>query len=220
MKRQSEKNGHYQFLLECSTLEYTVSIKFPNEETQMFHYQTHVSPKVSLLLPFWPKDILPLNKNGQIRNEGVIHTHQVGTRSGILFFNDGQAGSVFYFQNLTSLNDYCQDTETSAKDIVGGQWPEIGFSLPAAIKPIEKGKTYCISEAFVRLDSMAVTDPSEVSRRYLDHLAETYLIIPRPDRHYHNWLVTVERGLHDLLYHNGCWTFAGGHTYLNAYVSD
>lgn len=217
---QDEEGGAFRFELECSTLKYTVLIRFPQPEAMAFRYTVHAEPKVPVLQAYWPKDILPFDKTGKIRETGKIHTQQTGTRSGTLFFNDGKSGSVFYFQNLTALNDYCQATETSAGGLVGGQWPEIGFSLPPASKPLEAGQVMIFSDAFVRLDPEVPEDSSDISVRFLNHLAETYLVIPRPDRHYHNWLETVERGLDDLYYHKGCWTFGGGYNYLNAYVAD
>jgi hypothetical protein len=186
----------------------------------LFRYTVKIKPKLDLLIKFWPKDILCINRKGRIIDHGAIHTNQKGTRSGIIFFNSGTAGSIFYFQNLTAINDYFQQTETSAADTVGGSWPEIGFSLPSGQKPLLKNKSYTVSDAFITLNKEAVTETSDISIRYLDQLANTYLVIPRPVRFYHNWLDTVEKGLNDLQYHKGCWTFGGGHTYLNAYVAD
>ena len=201
-------------------MNYSVLVSYPKADALTFRYTVEAEPKIPLLYPFWPKDILSFEKSGQIRGKGEIHTQQTGTRSGTLFFNDGKSGSVFYFQNLTALNDYCEATETSAGGLVGGEWPEIGFSLPPASKPLEADKPLILSDAFVRLEPEIPTEKSEISVGFLNHLAETYLVIPRPERHYHNWLETVERGLDDLYYHKGCWTFGGGHNYLNAYVAD
>ncbi|HKG06786.1 MAG TPA: hypothetical protein VKB19_10035, partial [Pedobacter sp.] len=217
---RSEDDGVFHFVMECSALKHTVLVSFPESNGQAFRYRVQMEPKIPVLFPYSPRDILSFDKSGKVRENGEIHTQQTGTRSGILFFNDGKSGSVFYFQNLTALNDYCQATETSAGGVVGGQWPEIGFSLPSASKPLEVGKTFTLSDAFVRLDPEVIKETSEISIKYLEHLADTYLVIPRPERHYHNWLETVERGLDDLYYHKGCWTFGGGNNYLNAYVAD
>jgi hypothetical protein len=212
-----EKETHIS--LSCSTLDFNVRVSLSNNDLS-FEYEVIATPKIPLFIPYWPKDILCFTKNGTIKQNGTILTKQVGTRSGVLFFNDGNSGSVFYFQNLTALNTYFEATQTSGGDLVGGEWPEIGFFLPPTVKPLEKDKAYTFSHAFVRLDSAVLEDTSAISTSYLDHLAETYIKIPRPERHYHNWLDTVENGLKDLIYHKGCWTFVGGRTYLNAYVAD
>lgn len=208
------------FNLACSTLEYNVIIRFPDENAVSFEYEVIATPKIPLHIPYWPKDILSFNKNGSIRQNGKIHTQQKGTRSGILFFNDGNAGSVFYFQNLTALNPYFEASQTSGSDLVGGEWPETGFNLPPTKNALAEGETYTFSHAFVRLSEEVLADTTAISGNYLDHLAETYVNIPKPERYYHNWLDTVENGLTDLIYHKGCWTFAGGKPYLNAYVAD
>ena len=44
-------------------------------------------------------------------------------------------------QNLTALNDYAEQTKTSLQEVVGGNWPELGLSLPQALEePLEAGK--------------------------------------------------------------------------------
>jgi hypothetical protein len=220
MISQNKSSQKTIFKLECNTLRFSVTVEVLKAEVESFSYQVEATPKMDLHLPFWPRDILPLTKSGSIKQQGTIHTHQVGTRSGILYFNDGTTGSVFYFQNLTALNHYCQDTESSAAELVGGSWPEIGYHLPKSRKPIKKDKTYTLSHAFVTLEENPPKNESEIAQQYLKRLADTYLTIPKPERCYHNWLETVENGLRDLWYHKGCWTFAGGHSYLNAYVAD
>ncbi|WP_276088121.1 hypothetical protein [Pedobacter sp. JY14-1] len=220
LKAREETDMGTQFELECATLKFTVTIQFPDSGNSVFRYQTILTPKIPVYITYWPKDILPFGADSKIKQDGEIHTNQVGTRSGLLFFNDGQSGSVFYFQNLTALNDYCQETETSAGELVGGSWPEIGFNLPQAGKPLQKGTHYQVSDAFVRLLDETPSEKTAVCGRFLDHLADTYLLLPKPERHYHNWLDTVEKGIQDLTYHKGCWTYGGGHTYLNAYVAD
>jgi hypothetical protein len=221
IQEQRETASGLVFNLENTSSNYTVEVQFPQKGELFFRYTTTIVPILDLLFPYSARDILSLDQKGKIKQNGTIHTQQIGTRSGILFFNDGESGSVFYFQNLTALNDYCQATETSAGGVVGGSWPEVGFSLPSSSdKPLKKGQSYVLSDAFVRLGDVVSTENSGVSKSYLNHLAETYLTVPHPERHYHNWLDTVEKGLNDLLYHKGCWTFAGGHNYLNAYVAD
>lgn len=204
--------------LECSSISFKVNISFDSQHS--IRIRVKGTPKIPLYIPYWPKDILSFDEKGIIKQQGTIHTHQRGTRSGIIYFNDEQSGSVFYLQNLTALNSYCEDAQSSAGETVGGEWPEIGFSLPKTKTAIRKNETYTFSDCLISLSSEIPASPAEIARGYLDHLAETYLKLPHPERFYHNWLDMVEKGLNDLIYHKGCWTFAGGHTYLNAYVAD
>ncbi|KQR71189.1 hypothetical protein [Pedobacter sp. Leaf176] len=219
IKKINHGNSKINFILACSTVIHEVTV-LHDLESKSFRYTVKATPKIPLFIPYWPKDILSFDEEGNIKQEGKIHTHQRGTRSGILFFNDGESGSVFYFQNLTALNQYCETAKSSLGETVGGEWPEIGFYLPPTNAPLEKGKTYGLSDGFVTFSPQLPANPVEVATEYMNHLASTYLQLPRPERFYYNWLDTVEKGLNDLTYHKGCWTFAGGHSYLNAYVAD
>ncbi|WP_256005472.1 hypothetical protein [Pedobacter deserti] len=214
----------YTFYLDSSSLDYTVTLEFPNPSRPLFHFRAELTPSTKLLIPYWPKDIIPLQKNGQIKQKGgKIHAAQVGTRSGILYFTMEKpaTGSVFYFQNLTALNDYCELTKTSAGGLVGGVWPELGFSLPGTMEEaLPAGQMVTVSDAYVLLTEEVPATNIEICRSYLDNLAAIYTLIPKPDTEYHDWLDIGEKGLADLVSHKGCWTHADGNQYLNAYVSD
>jgi hypothetical protein len=199
---------------------YSARISFPDAQQPAFRYRTTMEVKYPMWIPYWPKDILPLTQKRKISGQGDVHVQQVGTRSGQLYFST-RTGSVFYFQDLTALAPYCQATKTSARELVGGKWPEVGFSLPpTADVPLPCGTEFVISDAFVLLSELVPQDNGQKCTQFLDHLAAVYLLLPRPETKYHDWLETAENGLSDLAYHKGCWTFASGHSYLNAYVCD
>lgn len=214
------------FTLKGATGTIVVNLQFPEEEKSIFRYTTTITPAFDLLIPYWPRDIMPLHKTtGKTENtKGKVHASQVGTRSGQLFFSleKPQTGSVFYFQNLTALNKFCEDTQTSAGDLVGGVWPEIGMKLPvtSSDKPLIAGEEYVISDAFVLLSTDIPQDNYQMSQQFMNHLADIYMLIPRPDTEYHDWIDILNKGLNDLDTHKGCWKYADGHSYLNAYVSD
>jgi hypothetical protein len=65
---------------------YRINLSFPNQSAT-FRYTTTFRDFFPILIPFWPRDIVPLTKDGNVENTaGIIHTHQIGTRSGQLFF--------------------------------------------------------------------------------------------------------------------------------------
>ncbi|MBD3582205.1 hypothetical protein [Flavobacterium selenitireducens] len=201
------------------TITFAESMQFPT-----FRYTTSFISKEDLFVPFSPRDVLPLPGTGLISNsKGEIHVSQEGTRSGHLYFSLSKPfeGSVFYFQNLTALSEYCDATETSVGGSVGGSWPETGFSLPPTVKkPIPAGRRFIISDAFV-LPSVEVPKSKEAGcRNYLDYLASVYLLLPKPETVYNDWPKIAKKGLSDLGRNKGCWTQAEGHSYLNAYVCD
>ncbi len=220
-----EKSNPLTITVEGSTLKGKVILTIPEEDQTLFHYVTEIVPKFDMLIPYWPRDIMPLpEKGGTETTKGRIHATQIGTRSGNLFFsfNEPTTGSVFYFQDLTSLNKYCETTHTSAGDLVGGVWPEIGMKLPVTVIdfPLKAGESYTISDAYILLTTEIPQDYYQMAQQYINHLATIYMLLPKPETEYHHWVDTLHKGLHDLEYHKGCWQFADGHSYLNAYVAD
>jgi hypothetical protein len=221
-----EENG-LELLLAGETMKVKVTITQPEPDKPIFRYTTVITPAFNLLIPYWPRDIMPLfnEDEGNTQNtKGTIHASQVGTRSGQLFFSfeEPKTGSVFYFQDLTSLNKYCEETETSAGDLVGGTWPEIGMKLPVttAEKPLKAEEEYTIADAYVLLSKEIPSDNYQMSQQFLNYLADIYVLLPRSDTEYHDWPDILHKGLKDIEDHKGCWQFADGRSYLNAYVSD
>ncbi len=203
---------------------YRIIISLPESEEAVFRYTTSFQGKFPLLIRFWPRDIVPLTENGRIENTtGTIHTHQVGARSGELYFSMTKpaVGSVYYFQNLTAMSPYCQATEVSLRETVGGSWPELGFQFPVnAEKPLPAKIEYIISDAFVLLTQETPKKEIEVATQYLSYLSTIYTLLPRPESRTHDWIAMSKRVLDDLYTNKGCWTQTNGVPYLNAYVGD
>jgi hypothetical protein len=200
-------------------------MQFPAADEVVIRLTTTLKTTTAVLFPYWPRDIVPLGAaNSDVLAEGEVKVSQVGTRSGQLYFSLSRpkAGSVLYLQNLTALADYNQDTETSAGDTVGGEWPEIGFALPPTLKnkPLQADKSYVLSDAFIALSDEVPVDEPAMMRQYLDLLAATYLQLPKPDTSFNHWPEILEKGLTDLEDSPGCWSQVDGNHYFNAYVCD
>jgi len=185
-------------------------------------YETVLTPRTDLFLPFCPRDILVAGSASDTAvSWGELHLSQVGTRSGLAYFSREKSGlRVLYLQNLTALSAYAQQTGATLAGVVSGDLPEIGLSLPAAIeKPLKKGKKVVVSHAFICLKGIEAGD-GDISLDYLHLLASAYLLMPRPETHYQEWPEILKKGLTDLLENPGCWSMVAGNSYLNAYVSD
>jgi hypothetical protein len=216
VKEVLEKNGHVSFLISSLMGEYESILQLPAEDNPVLRLTTTLKTAAPVLFPYWPRDIVPLDEDGE------IYVKQVGTRSGQLFFRQGKGGSIFYLQNLTALADYNQQTETSAAETVGGEWPEIGFALPPTVKnkPLETGKSYILNDAFIAFAKEVPKDEPAIVRQFLDHLAAIYLVMPKPDTNYQPWPEILDKGLFDLQDSPGCWSQVDGNHYFNAYVCD
>ncbi|AOM79647.1 hypothetical protein [Pedobacter steynii] len=193
------------------------------ESSPVLRYTSSLIPAKEMLIPNWPKDIL---FNGQKDNpeqtDGKIHAGQFGTRTGFLYLSQTRpkSATLLYLQNLTALCDYCDRTETSLGDTVGGEWPELGFSLPPSKKPLPAGEEVILSDAFIAFSEEVPEKESDLMRLYLDLLARIYLLLPKPETAYKHWPDILDKGLKDLIDSPGCWSQVTGHKYFNAYVSD
>ena len=203
---------------------YEVRVDFPDQSSSILHYTTRFTANMPLMIPFWPRDIIPLTQSGNIENtSGKIHMEQFGSRSGLLFasITKPQTGSFFYFQNLTSLSEYCEATETESKNTVGGNWPEIGFRLPTTDKlPLPASKAFTISDAYILLEADIMDETSVVCEHFLDNLVKIYKVLQQPRIEYHNWPEIAQKALTDLYHNKGSWTQTNGIAYLNAYLCD
>lgn len=203
---------------------YTITISFPDSNPAMFRYSTTFKCHFSFLIPYWPRDIVPLTFDGRVENtSGIIHAKQVGTRSGNLYFSmtKPKNGSVFYFQNLTAMSAYCEASETTVRESVGGEWPEIGFQFPVnKTKPIPAGIEYIISDALVILyDDILEADP-EITSTFLDALAQVYKHIPKSTPVYQDWHKIADNVLEGLYMNKACWTMVKDTNFLTAYAGD
>ena len=219
-----EDNETITIVLNSRLGNYEVRIDFPDPTTALLHYSTTFTANTALMIPFWPRDIMPLTQNGSIENiYGKIHMEQFGSRSGLLFasITKPQTGSFFYFQNLTSLSEYCEVTQTESKNTVGGNWPEIGFQLPITDKlPLPAGKKFTISDAYIVLENEIFVETAPICEHFLNNLVKIYNVLQQPAIEYHNWPEIAEKAVDDLNRNKGAWTQTNGFPYLNAYLCD
>jgi hypothetical protein len=203
---------------------YEIRVDFPDTAAPLLHYTTTFTAAVPLMMPFWPRDIIPLTQNGSVENtSGKIHMEQFGSRSGLLFasITKPQTGSFFYFQNLTSLSEYCEATQTESKNTVGGNWPEIGFQLPATDKlPLPAGRAFIISDAYIILETEILEQTASICEHFLNNLVKIYKVLQQPRIEYNDWPDIAQKVITDLTQNKGSWTQKNGIPYLNAYLCD
>jgi len=220
----SDDPSKIEIILKSRIGTYQIYIDFPDPLAPLLHYTTTFTGNFAMMIPFWPRDIIPLTQNGNIESTtGKIHMEQFGSRSGLIFasITKPQTGSFFYFQNLTSLSEYCQATETESKNTVGGSWPEIGFQLPATNKqPLPPDKAFRISDAYILLQTEIIEQTSSVCEHFLNNLVSIYKVLEQPEIQYHDWPEIAQNVLRDLYHNKGAWTQTNGIPYLNAYLCD
>lgn len=202
---------------------FDVVVELFDDEEPLIRAQTRLTPAANMTLTNWPRDLLMLGSPRTTRPAtGSVTIAPSGLSASLLQLEVGEHGSLFYFQNLTSLADYANTTEVSLSGTVGGEWPELGFQLPDS-EPgrfLAAGESVVISDAFVRLSTQPAGDHLALARQFLDNLGSVYVHLPRPDTTYRDWWATASAVIDDLQNCVGCWSFAAGKKYVNAYLSD
>lgn len=208
--------------IESTVGKFEVRIGLSHSASPMLRYSCTLIPSSALFIPFWPRDILLQNeRNERIENFGKLHSIQRQTRSGIVYLTRPVSSiKMLYFQNLTSLSGYCDQTGTNLSGVVAGNLPEIGLSLPQSLeKPLAVGTPVILSDAYVCI-KLGCDNFGDQAIDYLNMLTEIYAVLPKPKTQYRPWQKITEDGLKDLIENPGCWSRVSGNSYLNAYLCD
>ncbi|SDG64454.1 hypothetical protein SAMN05421827_1095 [Pedobacter terrae] len=218
--RQSADQIH--FTASTTMGEFKIKISIEEDDFAILKYSCTLKLREATTIPFWPRDILTIGSlSSPQKDMGDIRHSQVGNRTGLLYVDFPERSlRMLYFQNLTSLCPYAEQTGTSLGDVVGGEVPEVGLALPPSpTQELAKGTEIQLSDALVCFKEYKKSKDN-LSRDYLDMLASIYTRIEKPETSYKNWPEILEKGMKDLIESPGCWSQLDGHRYFNAYVSD
>ena len=187
-----------------------------------------LTPSAPLLVPFLPRDLYPLDeKDDPLGAEGQVEAAQRGINSGVLYFHVDRPrfGSVLYFQNLTSMNDYYRATDTTPSGAVGGEWPELGYLPPSPtqsgtppIDPLPAGRSLTLSDAIIVLRDEPGDNERDIARLFVQMLGSVYLAIDRPEIEYRDWVRRAEQTLSDLTNSPKATIRHYGHLYVHPYT--
>lgn len=201
-----------------------VRCQFPSRRRPVLHYTVWLTPAKRLTLPFWPRDIYPVDSTmDPTTTQGAVHTAQRGPRTGLVLasLQEPRGGTFLYVQNFTAINDYSKMTNTSPAGRVGGAWPELGYSpAPSPDKFLEEGNEIVVSDAFVAVDRELPNSDRAMARIFLDLLADVYAELPRPTPTYHDWPLKAAQTVRDLAFSPKCSYIRQGARYLTPYVGD
>lgn len=209
MKARAKRAGDaIEVELESAMGSHKVRVETHRDEVPVLRISSTLKPLTSLLVPFFPRDLYPLDENDDpLSAQGQVEAAQRGMNSGVCYFRmtEPAFGSVLYFQNLTSMNRYFQSTKTKPDGAVGGKWPEIGYLPPTPpqsgtppVDPLPADEEVTISDAFLAFHDEANADEQAMARRYLMLLGAIYRRLEFPPIEFHNWVDRAERSLHDL----------------------
>ena len=216
----SDKSG-CRFVVEGRTGRFDIYLEVLKEQPEILHYKTSIKPHQPAQIVGPPRDLLFGGTSKNQKVAGTIHFTQKGPASAIAYasFHDPADGTLLYFQNLTSLNEYCDLTHASPVGIVAGQWPEIGLALPSGSKPLPAKRQATVSDAFVCFSGRVLVNETDLAEHCLECLSGIYKFLPRPETEYFDWPHTATRTLRSLDKTRNCTRRIRGRRYLNAYVS-
>ncbi|RSX01318.1 hypothetical protein DAI00_23085, partial [Sphingomonas koreensis] len=196
--------------IEVDTLIGTVELTFRTDtnEVPVLRVTTALTPAVDLLVPFYPRDLYPLDtQDDPLAAEGKVEAAQRGLNSGVCYLRltEPDFGSILYFQNFSSLNEHFCTTNTTPDGAVGGEWPELGYLPPTPrqspqppLDPQPAGEQVTVYDALVAIHDDTGDDETAAAQRYLSLLGAIYRRLELPEPAFHDWMDRARRSLKDL----------------------
>lgn len=224
VSKETDEQNRLEFRVGSPTGEQRVAIDIDAESGngQGFHWRTTLTPAFDLKIPFYPRDIFPMDEEGKmVKGRGLLHTPEQKANAGTLFFTQTHpaSGSFLYLQDFTPLNDYFEKTRTSPTGTVGGEWPQLGFALPpAADAPLPGNRPTVIADAYVLMSTGLPDNDRQAARLFLDLYAALYMRLPKPGTIHRDWSRRIDATVRDLTHSPACSVRIGDGRYLWAYV--
>jgi len=187
-----------------------------------------LTPAVPLLLPFLSRDLYPVDaRDDPLGASGQVEAAQRGLNSGLIYFHIDEPGfgTVLYFQDMTSLNDYFRATKTVPNASVGGEWPELGYLPPTPPQsgtpptdPLPVGTPVILSDAKLVFHESIARDEQDMALRFVQMLGAAYRHIDLPPTVFRDWVGRAEKTLIDLDTAPEATIRHYGHRYIHPYT--
>lgn len=222
VKREHQTETRVEYRVDGSLGLFRVVIERCADKPMLLRYTTSLKPHQDFMVQAFPRDVYLLNEDSDpTSTEGMVYVTQSGPTAGLTYLSVTKPieGTLLYFQNLTALNDYCQQTHTDPSGTVDAQWPEVGFSLPAAEQPLRANKEVVISDAFLYLNEGVPGSEFEAADMFLEAIPHIYRQLPKPEPVYFDWPKAAKQTIQTLAVSPECGRRIRNHFYLNAYVS-
>lgn len=205
---------------------FVISLTADKDALERLRIVTQFTPVVAMRIPFVPRDLYPLDADGDpLGASGNVEARQRGLNAGVIYFriDEPAFGNVLYLQNLTVLNDYFRATGTTPKEAVGGSWPELGYSVPAAEEgsedALQAGQTYTLSDAILVFRHEAPPHERESARQFIQMLGAAYQMLEVPPVEYRDWIGRAEKSARDLDETAEATIKHYGHRYVHPYTT-
>lgn len=210
-------DGRWVFNLRGGLGEFRIELARPTPE--IIRSTTWWTPQVDTRLQAMPRDLYLLDGDLQPITEARVLGRQQGYAAPFLFFVQDRPSGVsgLYLQQLTGLNDYFEASHADAREVVGGEAPELGFALPIGDQALPAKRSLCISDVFLRPWDSVPPDETAATQWFLDAVADIYPLLDRPETQPFDWPATAGRTMRSLSA-TGCRKSIAGQTYFNSYL--
>lgn len=219
----AEKAHGFELNIRTSLGLQSVQVHYGLQPDFQLHYLIQFTPAAPTYRQGGEAEVLVLRHDFSIPQEATVFSEQIAGRSGIcsFHFKKPSKGSLFYFQNLSSIHAYAEDSAVSLMDSVSVAWPAFGFTLPPSEdKPLQEGKAYPICDAYLVFENRTYQSQHFVALQFLQNQYRIYQQLKRPETKLGNLVDMIARGANDLCKNHGCWQQVKSDAYLNAYVND
>jgi len=196
----------------------------------LFHWRFAVTPRGrAVRVPLFPE--IAFTASPRV----TLYTQQAPMAAGLVYLYEEAVldSTLFYFQDLTALNDYFAATRTGPTGgpfptplphlppgIVGYREGGLGLALPGAESAtLPVGATTVVSEGYLALTPGRPEDELAMARRFLESLAAVYGRIAQPETALVDWVELARRTVADLPDPRN-WVEVEGRLFLRAYVND
>jgi len=214
--------------IESALGKHHVTFRCDGLDLQRLRMTVALTPAAPLLVPFLPRDLYPLDADDDpLGAGGHVEAGQRGMNSGLLYLHmtEPAFGSVLYFQQLTSMNDYYRATKTKPDGAVGGEWPELGYLPPTPaqsgrppIAPLPAGEETTLSDLILVIRDQPAADERDSARLFIQMLGAAYTALDLPRCEYRDWVGRAERTLSDLETSPKATIRHYGHVYAHPYT--
>lgn len=131
-------------------------------------------------------------------------------------------GTLFYFEDLTSLNNFFKLTRSGPERIMVDIYDSessFGYIVPNNIKSLPIGKKVTLTDSYLYLSSHYPSDEADVALNFFSFLSTIYDFINKPFTELTDWRSLAHQVIKDLN-NSELWVNINDRPYLRAYVND
>jgi len=202
-------------------LEYSITLDFFKTHPGLLRWRCQLQNAAAFAVKSGQPEIRYYDRelHREVSSTVEIYAEQQPYAAGIAYGYDPFAakGTILYFANFTSLNDYFALQHVGPERCVSMSSAMLGFQRPSGNRPLRNAPTFIIADAFIYLQVNKPPTEAEQAGRFLTQLATIYQYLQKPQPEVHDWH-SVALKLLDNLKDERCLVTVSSNQYLRTYV--